>query len=279
MSDPYSILGVEKTASDEQIKTAFRKLAMEYHPDRNPDNPQAVEQFQKISAAYETLKDPAKRAAFDHPQNDFHFRSGNPFDFNFGFGQGGPINMDDLFRNFMNQQSRPQNRSFNIQCQIDQLNAFTGCEVQFNMNGQELRVKIPRGVDNGSRIRVPGAGENIHQDVPPGDIFVLIRVVEHPIFKRDNRNIHTKYTLDTIDAILGTKITVYTIDEQQIEIDIPAKTQQHQQLVLPKCGMPMVDGDDDSRGDHIVTIELRTPTDLSIEQINLLHKIRDLQNS
>ena len=264
MSDPYSILGVPRTATDEEIKSAYRKLAMEHHPDRNPGDASAVEKFQKISAAYDTLKDPQKRAAMDRPQQEFNFRSG-PFGFAFG---GGGVNMDEIFRDFMSQQ-RPQNRSYNIQCQIGQMDAFNGCDVQFTLDNRDIRVKIPRGVDNGSRIRVAGAGENVHHDAPPGDVFVLIQINEHPIFKRNNRTIHTEYNLDTLDAILGTKIKVLTIDNQEIEVDVPEQTQQNARLIIPKMGMPAIDGDNDSRGDHIVIINLVTPSSVSYTHLTL----------
>jgi len=273
MSDPYSILGVPRTATDEDIKSAYRKMAMAHHPDRNPGDNAALEKFQKISEAYETLKNPQKRASFDRPQpqhQEFHFHS-NPFGFE--FNSGGNIN--DFFRDFMSQQ-RPQNRSFNIQCQISQLDAFNGCDVQFNIENKDIRVRIPRGVDNGSRIKVAGAGENAHANIPPGDIYVLINVIEHPIFKRNGKNIHTEYSIDTLDAILGKKITITTIDNQEIEVDIPALIQTRSTVSIHKKGMPDINGEDSSRGDHIVIINLITPT-LTDEQISLVKQIKDLQ--
>lgn len=274
MSDPYSVLGVPRTATDEEIKSAYRKLAMAHHPDRNPGDNSALEKFQKISAAYDTLKDPQKKAIIDRPQSqgsEFHFHSGP-----FGFGFNSGPNMDGFFRDFMSQHARPQNRSFNIQCQIGQVDAFNGCEVQFTIDNKDIRVKIPRGVDNGSRIRVPGAGENIHPNTSPGDIYVLISILEHPNFKRNGKNIITEYNLDTIDAILGSKIKISTIDNQEIDVEIPPFIQNQSTIAIHKKGMPTMNGDDDSRGDHIVVINLITPT-LTDEQILLVKQIKDLQ--
>ena len=280
MSDPYEILGVARSATDEEIKSAYRKLAMEHHPDRNSGDPSAVEKFQKISVAYDAIKDASKRAEHQQKtqQNNFNFRTG-PNGFNFGFGAGGPGHpFDTIFRDFMAQHQQPQNRSFTVQCQIGLTEAYNGCEVQFNFDGREIRVQLPRGVDNGSRIRVAGAGENSFPGIPPGDIFIMVQVQEHPLFKRDNRNIHTIYNLDSIDAILVTKIRFMTIYNDELEIEIPPYTKQNQVFNIAGYGMPQIGEGDDTRGHHVVTINLVTPDSLSSEQISLLQQVRNLHN-
>ena len=268
MTDPYAVLGVSKDATDDQIKAAFRKLAMKHHPDQNPGNAEAEAKFKEINAAYETLKSPAKKAAHDQGPQEFQFRTGNR---GFNGGQFG-FNVDEILREFERQRSQ-QNRHYNATCSITLMDAFRGCEVNMNLGEKEIRVKIPPGVDNGTRIRVAGGGENIHENSPPGDLFVAITVAPEPHLFREGRNLFSEVTVDAIDAMIGTTVRVNTIDAL-VDMKIEPGLASGARLRIAEHGMPPVG--QGARGDHIVIVNIKLPDKLNEKQIDLLRQVKSL---
>jgi DnaJ-class molecular chaperone len=263
MSDPYSVLGLTKDATDAEIKVAYRKLAMTHHPDQNPGNAEAEAKFKQISAAYEEIKSPEKRMSHDQ-------QGRGQQGFNFGFNG---TNIDDLLRQFHEQASRPRNRNFNTQCVIDFNSAFRGCEVALKMpDGREVRLKIPAGVDNGTRIRVQDGGETVHSDQPAGDLFVGIEVTPHPTFGRNGKQLFIETKISAIDAMLGTTVKVPTIDGEELEIQLPAGIQNGHTVRVAERGMPLVNST--IRGDMTVGVGITIPQNLSEKQIELLNEIK-----
>jgi curved DNA-binding protein len=275
MSDPYTVLGVARDASEDEIKSAFRKLAMKHHPDQNPGDASAEEKFKEINNAYETLKNPQKKEQHDFRGfgGPFHQQSSpGGFEFGFSFDQA----MGQIFREF-NARNIPHNRHFNTQCTISFIDSFRGCEATLNMqDGREIRLKVPAGVDNGTKIRVPGGGENIHKNQLPGDLYVIIQVAPHPEYSRNGKNLYSDVPIDMFDAILGKTLDIATLDGDIVTVDIPPGIQNNHKVRLNSRGMPLVGSD--LRGDLIVNISITTPQNLNERQIELLREIKSLSN-
>ena len=212
MEDYYNILGVSPDATQEDIKKAYRKLAMEYHPDKNPNNQVAEEKFKKISSAYAELSDPATRARYDQ-QRQFGSQNSDPFgnfNFSFNFGAGG---IDEILNQFFHQNGfnhhvRPnRNRDFTFNLNISLEEAFSGKQtpVQFSANNQNynINVTIPAGVETGTRIRYQGHGDRSIPNIPPGDLYITIQIYDHQRFRRSGPHLHTEIIIDAIEAIIG----------------------------------------------------------------------------
>ena len=274
--DYYSTLGVNKGANAEEIKKAYRGLAMKHHPDRGGDQAQ----FQKIQEAYATLSDDQKRQEYDFGQQNpggqqFHFHSGNnPFgdvfnQFGFGGGFGGPFGF---------QQRRPQNSTVAITIDITLEEAFTGktldAEIQLS-NGRKklINVEIPAGVDTNSQIRYQAMGEDTIPGMPPGDLIINIRIRPHAIFKRENNNLIFEKSLSVWDAILGTDITFHTLDGRQLSVAVPPGSQPETMMMCKNEGMRDVHGG--QRGNLYVKLKIQIPKNLTDAQ---KQKIIELQH-
>lgn len=228
--DYYSTLNVTETASQDEIKQAYKKLAMKNHPDRGGD----TAKFQEISQAYDTLSDPQKRAQYDaerqgfgHPGNgyhEFHFNTSNPFDpFNQMFGGGG-----SPFEQFFQrggQQRRPRNRDLNIRCTISFKQAYNGAEMEANFvlpsgRHQNVIIKVPAGIDNGQVIKYGGMGDDSIANIPKGDLNVTVMVEPDPAYERHGDDLITLVTINAFEAMLGCKKTITTPDDKGIPINI-----------------------------------------------------------
>ena len=273
--DYYSTLGVNKGANAEEIKKAYRGLAMKHHPDRGGDQAQ----FQKIQEAYATLSDDQKRQEYDfgqqHPGgNQFHFHTGNnPFGDVFGNmfnggGFGGPFG----FR-----QGRPQNPTVSITIEITLEEAFTGktldAEIQLS-NGKKklINVEIPAGVDTNSQIRYQAMGEDNIPGIQPGDLIINIRVRPHSIFKRENNNLIFEKSLSVWDAILGTDVTFHTLDGRQLSVTVPPGSQPETMMMCKNEGMRDVHSG--QRGNLYVKLKIQVPKNLTDAQKQKIIELR-----
>lgn len=283
MDNHYSTLGIAETASQEEIKAAYRKLAMQYHPDRNPGNASAEENFKKINSAYAEIGDPDSRARYDQMRR-FGGNQGNPwqqangpFGFNFHFGGGDDIN--DILNQFFSQagfpqhHARPRNRDFSLNLQLTLEEAFAGKQtpVQFNVNGQDhnLTVNIPAGIDNGTRIRYQGHGDRSIPGAPPGDLYINVQILEHARFQRSGPHLAVEETINAIDAMLGCEIPFRCIDGEIVNVKIPAGTQPGTVIRLREKGMPTKPGQ--YRGDCQIHVSISIPTNLrDIDKDHLL---------
>lgn len=273
MSDYYSILGLNKNASQDEIKQAYRRLASQHHPDRGGD----TKTFQEIQSAYATLSDPEKRAQYDTPQpqmGGFHFHaSGFPPGFEDIFSHFGD---NHPFASFFNRR-QPQNKSLNIQVSITLEEAFNGKQLIANLklpSGKEqlLEVKIPPGIHDGQTLRLSGMGDDTHPNLPRGDLHLTVSVQSHSEFVRQGDDLIKQVNLNCLEAIIGKKISVRTIDDKTLEININPGTQHGQTLSIHGHGMPNI-SNPLMKGRLLLNVNIIVPTDLSLDQINLIKQV------
>lgn len=346
--DYYEILNVSRSASESEIKSAYRKMALKYHPDKNPGNKKAEESFKEAAEAYEVLSDSKKRQLYDQyghaglKGTDFHsftgfediFSSfGDIFGDLFGMGMGGtrrrnaPRRGADLRynleitlqeaafgceKNIAYSQtetctscsgSGAESSAGIITCttcrgsgQVTRSQGFfsisTTCNVcsgegqiiknpcsackghGFRKKKQELSVKIPSGVEAGSRLRVSGGGEAGHKGGPPGDLYVFLHVKEDKIFSRHGNDVVCQTKIGIAQAILGAEITVPTLKGEETTLSIPAGTQSGKIFRLSEEGIPNLRGR--GKGDQLVQVEVQIPTKLSERQEELIREYAKL---
>ncbi|MBR2741772.1 DnaJ domain-containing protein [Candidatus Saccharibacteria bacterium] len=296
--DYYEVLGVSKNASDDEIKKAYRKLAIKYHPDKNPGDKEAEAKFKEINEAHDVLSDKQKRARYDQfghagvggaAGNPFGggFSGENPFGsggsfnfngqtFNFDFGNGSPL--DDIIGNifgFGGGARRPR-RGADYQTNVTLTfeEAIFGTTKKVSVDGTDLKIKIPAGIDDGMSIRLRGKGGPAPsgEGTEPGDLYVRVRVKPHKSLTREGAIILSEEHVSMVDAALGCEIEVETVDGP-IRMKVPAGTQSGTPFKLSGHGVPFrSDGD---RGPHIVTVIVETPKNLSRKQKELLEEFRN----
>lgn len=342
--DFYEILGIPGDASEEEIKKAYRRMAMKYHPDRNPDDPQAEVRFKEAAEAYEVLRDPQKRAHYDRFGHEGLNNSGfqgfrntddifstfsDIFGEFFGYGSRGPrpqagadlrYNLTLSFRDAAKGKeidlelpknetcgecegsgaaagTRPETcQQCGGQGQIHQNQGFFRLAVTCPIcQGQgeiittpcrtchgrgivrkirELKVRIPAGVDNGSRLRLRGEGEPGMYGGPPGDLYVVIHVQEDDVFRRQGQHLVIKREVSFVDAALGARIEVPTL-EDPVPMDIPKGTQSGHVFQITGMGLPHLGSS--HRGDLLVEVQVLIPTKLTSKQEELLREFARLE--
>ena len=272
MTDYYQILGVDRTASEQEIKSAYRKLAMQHHPDRGGD----VNKFQEISTAYETLSDANKRAAYDNPAAQYSQQPGG-FDFGFEgrgfesiFGHGSPFGEIFGFR-----QRQPVNQTLRLSTSITLEDAFYGKELLAEVSlpsgrNQTVNIKIPKGIHDGTTLKLSGMGDDSIQGLPRGDILLNVHVQDHPKFMRVGDDLVQTLEISCIDAMLGTNVTVTDLDNIQLDTAIPAGIQHDSMLGLADRGMPNFHTG--NKGRLLLKIKIKIPT-LSDTQKEDLRKL------
>lgn len=287
--DYYKILGVNRKANEEDIRKAYRKLAMQYHPDRNPNDKQAEERFKEINEAYQVLSDSKKRAHYDRLGSDYSTwqRRGAPGDFDWGrYGGGFPSgtgtrvdieDMDemfgggfsDFFRTIFGIGNAQASQGYQQELDISLEEAYRGTTRLLQSNGREKQVRIPAGVRTGSRVRVPGAGPN------GLDLYLIVNVQDDKRFERRGNDLHTTASVNVFTAILGGEAEVETLDGK-IKLNIPAGTQPEQVFRLAGRGVPNVKNSNE-KGDLFVRLKVSVPKYLSSKQRELLDEASRLK--
>jgi len=344
--DYYEVLGIQRSASLDEIKKAYRKLALKYHPDKNPGDADAEEKFKEAAEAYGVLSDDEKRARYDRygHQGAGGFGGFDPNQFaDFGDILGDLFGFGDFFGTRGRRGTRAaRGNDLRYDLTLDFMEAVWGKEVSLNVprvvtcqtcsgsgakpgtqpvtctgcggrgqirysqgffavartcpqcggagkvikdpcaacNGagrvreeKKISVKIPAGVDDGSRLRVAGEGESGFNGGPAGDLYVFISVREHATFQRREYDVHSEQTISMTQAALGGEVKTEVIDGFEM-LKVPPGTQPNQVFRLRNKGIPFIDGA--GRGDHYVHITIRVPSSLSPEQRTLLEQLAAL---
>jgi molecular chaperone DnaJ len=272
MKDYFNILGVDRSASEDEIKKAYRGLAMKHHPDRGGDS----SKFQEIEEAYRVLSDPNQRQQWEHQSRHPFNGGGQPgggFHFNFG---GGGMDMNDLFRNFHNgdpfdifKQQQRRNRDLRIAIQLDLASTLEKqnktISVQ-HLNGQrhELNVEIPRGARAGMQMKYSGHGDRSNPGIEPGDLYIEFQIQPHTEFQVDGIDLVKNVLLDCLDAITGTEVLINGLDGRQFSWNIPAGTQTGARFKISGQGLWHLEHP--VRGNIIAVVTVVVPTGLTQEQ-------------
>lgn len=283
--DYYEVLGVNKNASDDEIKKAFRKLAIKYHPDKNPGNKEAEAKFKEANEAYSVLSDKTKRQRYDQFGHSGvggagGGAGGNPFEgfnfngqsFNFDFGGGGFGGLDDILGAMFGGGFRGvrRGRDYRTTTTIDFKEAIFGCTKNISVDGEQIKLKIPAGIYDGQSIRLNGKGGPAPQEGGQrGDLYVEVRVRAHKRLTREGDLILSEVTISMVEAVLGTEVDVETVDGE-VTMKIPAGTQPGTNFKLSGHGAPRLGSDE--RGPHIVTVNVEIPKNITRKQKELIEE-------
>jgi curved DNA-binding protein len=283
--DYYAILGVERGATEKEIKQAYRRLARRYHPDVNPGKKEAEAKFKEINEAYEVLSDPDKRQKYDQFGEDWKqagaFSQGfqGPFAGATVFGPEGTSNMgefifDRLFQDLgIGRRRARRGPDIDYPVEVSLEEAFHGTtRVITSPQGRRLEVKISPGVDNGSRVRV--AGEGVIGN-PPADLYLVISVRPHEVFQRKGVDLYTEVPIPLTVAVLGGEVHVPTLKGKKVALKVPAETQNGVVFRLAGQGMPHLG--DSARGDLMAKVKVVLPTHLTAKERELFERLRSLR--
>jgi curved DNA-binding protein len=293
--DYYNVLGVSKSASDEEIKRAYRKLAMKYHPDKNPNRKEAEERFKEINEAYAVLSDKEKRKQYDtfgaegfrqrYTQEDI-FRG---FDFDeilsslfggrgkreFRYGGRGGFDFGDFFGQTQDMGRMPQKGEdvlYELTISLEEA-AFGGEKrISYQKNGkiEEISVKIPRGIPAGKKLRLAGKGGEGRNGGPSGDLYLQINIKEHPFFTREGNDLIVEKEINFSDAVMGTTVEVPTLEGKKI-VKIPPGTQSSTKLRLKGLGIPSFQGE--GKGDEYVKVIVKVPKKVTEKSRKLIEEL------
>ncbi|MDT3403222.1 J domain-containing protein [Mucilaginibacter terrae] len=296
--DYYKILGVEKTATEKEIKNAYRKLARKYHPDLNPNDSEANKKFQEINEANEVLTDAEKRKKYDQygenwqhadayeqarqqqdRQSHGYQGGGQQGGYNFeSFGDEGG-DFSDFFQSMFGgagggsgrQQARYRGQDFNAQLQLTLQEAAETHKQTLTVNGKNIRITIPAGVENGQTIKIAGHGSAGVNGGPAGDLYITFIIADDARFKRRGNDLLATVPLDLYTAVLGGEITSDTLTGQ-VKVKVKPETQNGTQVKLKGKGMPVYKKADEF-GDLYLTYNIQLPTNLTNEQIELFKQL------
>ena len=302
----YHILGVDKTADGKDIKQAYRRLARQYHPDKNPGSKQAEEKFKAINEAYEVIGNPDNRAKYDQLGSNYHrFQQmggqASDFDFSQWFAQGAGrqssnVDFGDIFggknndfSSFFNsifgaagsprprpqnpyQTNQPPNYDIEQVVEITLEEASSGATRTYQQNGRQFTAKIPAGAKTGSKIRLRGKGHSHSQGV--GDLFLVVQVLPHETFERVGHHLEVAVEVDVVTAVLGGQVTVPTLGGS-VTLKIPPGSQNGQLFRLGGKGLPHL-GQPERFGDLLAKIRVYIPQQLTKEEPTLYERLAQL---
>lgn len=293
--DYYKVLELDKSATADDIKKAYRKLARKYHPDLNPANAAAKVKFQQINEANEVLSDPEKRKKFDFYGKDWkHGEEANRYQQQRARqssdqqGGGSAFSGDfsgrdfsDFFESMFGGQARSSGGSqvkfrgqdLNAELHLDIKNVYTTQKQTLTINGKNIRLTIPAGVEHGQTIKINGHGGEGANGGPPGDLYITFSITNDTAFKRDGNNLYTNVELDLYTALLGGEITIDTFDGK-VKLTVKPETQNGTKVKLKGKGFPIYKKEGEF-GDLFITWQVKMPTHLTEREKELL---RDLSN-
>ncbi|MEL6649949.1 MAG: J domain-containing protein [Bacteroidota bacterium] len=271
--DYYRVLGVAPSANEEDIRKAYKKLAVQFHPDNNPDNPAAEERFKAISEAKEILLDPDNRRQYDALRRQYEgYRAAAGAGAGRSAQQQVPKDFNNLFGRFMNEIiNRQKKKQIKGHLKISLREAYHGVQQQLRMGDTRVKVKIPKGVRHEQKLR-------LHLSKSGGeDVFIRIVIEEDPDFRREGDNLYTATTIDLYDAVLGRKVPVQTLKGQMM-VSIPPGTQPGDRLKLKGMGMPNFEIPS-YFGDLYLKVQVKLHKKISSEEKVLFESLEKIQNN
>jgi len=289
--DYYKILGVDKGASDEDIKKAYRKLARKLHPDLNPNDKAAHHKFQQVNEANEVLSDPAKRKKYDQYGKDWQHadqfeqqRQSNRQQSYYSGGEHFSGDDDSDFSSFFEsmfgsggrqRQTKFRGQDYNAELKLQLIQAMETHQQTLTVNGKNVRITIPAGVENGQVIKLKGYGAPGVNGGPSGDLFITFSIIPHPHFKRSGNDLFTTTNIDLYTALLGGETTIDTL-KGKVKLKVNSETQPGTKIRLKGKGFPVYKKEGEA-GDLYVTYEVKLPTNLTEKQKELFTELSKLK--
>ncbi|MBD0822835.1 DnaJ C-terminal domain-containing protein [Aestuariibaculum marinum] len=290
--DYYKVLGIPKTASENDIKKAYRKLARKYHPDLNPDNAEAEKKFKDINEANEVLSDPENRKKYD--QYGEHWQHAEEYEkarqqeqYHRQHQSDGGRYSEEGFSEFFEhmfggssrgaggRQVRFRGQDFNATLQLDLKDVFATHKRTLTVNDKNIRITIPAGVENGQVIKIKGHGGKGINGGPNGDLYIQFSIENHSKFKRDKSDLYVTVDLDIYKALLGGDITVDTFNGK-VKLSVKPETQNGTKVKLKGKGFPKYKKEGQF-GDLIITYNIKLPTKLSEKEKVLIQQLQTLR--
>jgi len=288
--DYYKTLGIAKTASVKEVKNAYRKLARKYHPDLNPDNKDAKRNFQQINEANEVLSDPVKRKKYDKYGKDWqHSEQFERADQNrerYSNQRGQKFSRTETEGDFSSffesmfgsmpgaergRQARYRGEDLKTELHLSLIDAYTTHKRSLSINGRNIRITIPAGIENGQTIKIAGLGGKGMNGGPDGDLYITFSIANHPRFKRSGTSLYTTVVLDLYTAVLGGEIIIETLNGK-VKLKVKPEMQNGTKIKLKNKGFPYYKSEGQF-GDLFITYSIKIPTDLTDEQRELFIKL------
>ncbi|MEP7318067.1 MAG: DnaJ C-terminal domain-containing protein, partial [Panacibacter sp.] len=285
----YKALGVEKNASADDIKKAYRKLARKLHPDLNPNDKEAHKKFQQVNEANEVLSDPEKRKKYDQYGKDWQHaeqfeqqraQRSSQQDHEQQFYGGADSDFSGFFESMFgssgrSNQTKFRGQDYNAELKLTLTDVMNTHPQTFTVNGKSIRITIPAGVENGQVIRLKGYGAPGVNNGPAGDLYITFSIAPHPVFKRSGNDLFTTTTIDLYTALLGGEIMFDTLSGK-VKLKVHPETQNGTKIKLKGKGLPVYKKEGES-GDLYVTCEIKLPTQLTEKQKELFIQLSKLK--
>lgn len=287
--DYYNILGLNKRATEKEIKKAYRKLARKYHPDLNPNDAEAEKKFKQINEANEVLSDPGKRKKYDQYGKDWEHaaefekakRAGKQGGSSpsYTYSGGGEHDFSDFFESMFGsagftrqgRQVKFRGQDFNAELRLDLLEVHKTHKRTLTVNGKNIRITIPAGIEDGQTIKIKGYGGEGINGGPKGDLYITFTLINNTQFKREGANLYTTATVPLITAILGGELIIDTLNGK-VKLKVQEATQNGTQVKLKGKGFPRYKKEG-LFGDLIVTYKIKIPTKLTAKQKALFNEL------
>src|SRR5215203_1417145 len=285
--DYYKVLGVHKSATQEDIKKAYRKLARKLHPDLNPNDKEAHKKFQQINEANEVLSDPEKRKKYDQYGKDWQHaeqfeqsRQSEGFGREAFTGDFSDSDFSDFFTSmfgntgssgFRQRQAKFRGEDYHAELKLNLTDVYKTHQQVLTVNGKNIRITIPAGVANGQQIKIKGHGGPGINGGPNGDFYISFQVINNTEFRRDGNDLHTTVDLDLYTAVLGGEIIIDTLDAK-VKLKVRSETQNGTKIRLKGKGFPVYKRDGEF-GDMVITFQIKIPTNLTDKQKELFEQL------
>lgn len=292
--DYYTTLGLQKTATQDEIKKAYRKLARKYHPDLNPNNEEAAQKFKELNEANEVLSDPEKRKKYDkYGENWQHGeeyekarqRQQQHYQYNDVNGAEGFDDFDgysDFFNSMFGREGRSRSTGYkgqdvNASLTLNLTDTLTSHQQIFTVNGKNIRITIPAGVEDGQTIKIKGHGGKGYNNGPNGDLYITFHIENNTKFEVNGADLSTAVEIDLYDSILGGEAMIDTLSGK-VKVPIKEGTENNKKVKLKGKGLPIYKKDNQF-GDLYVTFSVKIPTNLSAEEKELFEKLRSIKKA